>query len=184
MFQLARWISSPTELTVPIWGEKKEIWTVNIVWQTQPVLADWHGAITNHTQCWKSMKKWVQYKPSKNPYILCSTCQVRVVWFYASRILLLPPPRPTDLNSTASARSQCSPPDINCKLVIAVVAAELWAQDQNGPCRTSTASVRSQWSPPDPKASDQSGPCRARTASARSEWSLPGPNSKRYRSEP
>ena len=40
--------------------------------------------------------------------------------------------------STASARSQCSPPHLNSKL-----------RRQSVPCRTSTASARSQCSPPD-----------------------------------
>ena len=45
-----------------------------------------------------------------------------------------------------------SPPDLNCKLVIAVVPAgpEQQAQDQSVPRRTSTARARSQWSLPDP----------------------------------
>ena len=52
---------------------------------------------------------------------------------------------------TASPGSECSPSDLNCKLVIAVVPAgpEQQAQDKSDTRRTSTASSWSQWSPPD-----------------------------------
>ena len=87
--------------------------------------------------------------------------------------------------STASARSQWSqpdpnskprirvaPPDLNCKLVIAVVPAapEQKAQDQSGPCRTSTASARSQSRA---QTANRSGPCRARRGSPGPECSQP-----------
>ena len=53
--------------------------------------------------------------------------------------------------STASSWSQCSPPDVNCKLLIAVAPAgpQLQALDRSVPRRTSTASSWSQCSPPD-----------------------------------
>ena len=108
---------------------------------------------------------------------LFTTCQVRAVRFYVSftppppSSFLLPPPSssflvlpPSDLScklviavprqtQTASLGSECSPPDLNRKLVIALFPAgpEQQAQDQSLPCRTQLqASV----------------PCRTRTASS------------------
>ena len=102
--------------------------------------------------------------------IFSPTCQVRVVRFYVRSTPAAPqlqvldrsgPPGPEQAqdqsgpcraySSTASARSQWSPPDPNSKPRIRVVPAgnEQQALDHSGPCRTSTASARSQWSPPD-----------------------------------
>ena len=76
----------------------------------------------------------------------------------AGRLLLLLLLRRTSTASSWSQwslpnpNSECSPPDLNCKLAIALIPAgpEQQAPDQSNPCRTSTASARSQWSPPDP----------------------------------
>ena len=80
---------------------------------------------------------------------LSPTCQVTVVRFYvrgpSSSFLLL------RRASTASARSQGSPPDPNSKLRIRVTPTgpERQAQDQSDPPRTSTASAGSQCSVPE-----------------------------------
>ena len=105
------------------------------------------------------------------------TCQVTVARFYVS----LPP--------FSSSFSPFFPPDLNCKLEIAVVPARppLQAADCSRPRQTRTASSgrtaspnpkckQSEWFLPDSK--DQNGPCRTSTASPRSQWSLPDPKSK------
>ena len=65
---------------------------------------------------------------------------------------------------TASPRSECSMPDLNCKREIAgslpdpnsrprmrgvLAGPQLHSRDRSGPCRTWTASPGSEWSPPD-----------------------------------
>ena len=79
---------------------------------------------------------------------LFPTCQVRVVSFYVSSSAFSsscssPPP--------ASSRWQCSPPDLNCQLTMAVfpTGPQRQALDGSVPHRTSTASARWQCSPPD-----------------------------------
>ena len=123
---------------------------------------------------------------------LVPTCQVSVVRFYISST---PPPSFAEPQLqardrsvprrtwTASSGSECSLPDLNCKLVIKAFPAgpEQQAQDQSVPCRTSTASSWSKRSPPDLnsklrirvfpagpqlQARDQSVPRRTRTASS------------------
>ena len=105
-------------------------------------------------------------------YHFFPTCLVRAVRFYVSSTppsssFLLPPPSSSFLllplpsssflflplpsssfllhrTSTASSKSQWSPPDLNCKLETAVVLAglEQKAPDQTDPRRTRTASPR------------------------------------------
>ena len=79
-----------------------------------------------------------------------------------SGLLLLPPPPRIHRTSTASARSQCSPPDPNSKLRIRVIPAgpQLQAVFPAGPELNSKLRIkvipagpqlhRSQFSPPDP----------------------------------
>ena len=68
------------------------------------------------------------------------TCQVRAVGFYVSSTPRPPPSPPPRRTSTASPRSQCSPPGPNSKLRIRVFPAglQLQAGDRSVPCQTST----------------------------------------------
>ena len=69
----------------------------------------------------------------------------------ASRLLRLLLLRLLRRTSTASSCSQWSPPDLNCKLVFAVVPAgpQLQALDRSGPRRARTATSGSKWPLPD-----------------------------------
>ena len=77
------------------------------------------------------------------------TCQVRVVRFYV-RSTPSPPRRPSPFlrrTSTASARSQWSPPGPNkprIRVALAGPIAQLQARDRGGPRRTRTASPGSE----------------------------------------
>ena len=84
---------------------------------------------------------------SKGKLELFPTFQVRVVRFYISC-----PASPSEgRTSTASARSQCSPPDPNSKQRIRVFPAGPLTQapDQSVPRQNSTASSGSECSEPD-----------------------------------
>ena len=82
--------------------------------------------------------------------------------------------------STASSRSQFSPPDPNSKLRIRVFPAGPQQQplDQSVPRRTSTAKLRTRVFPtgPPPQAPDQSVPRRTPTATSVSKCSPPDLN--------
>ena len=105
--------------------------------------------------------------------IIFPTCQVRVVRFFVSWSALLLLCR----TSTASSRSECSPPDPNSKLWIKVHprGPQLQALDRSVPRRTRTASSGSKWSPPDLncQALDRSVPRQTSTANSGSKCSRP-----------
>ena len=109
-------------------------------------------------------------------YHFFPTCLVRAVRFYVSStppsssfllpssFLLLPPPSsllPLPSSSflflPLPSSSFLPPPDLNCKLEIAVVPArpQLQAWDRSGSCRTRAESPGSDWSPPDPNSKPQ-----------------------------
>ena len=89
-----------------------------------------------------------------NGSVLFRTCQVRVVRFYVNWPASSSSSSSSFLRqtSTASSRSQLSPPDPNSNLWIKVIPAgpQLQALERSVPRRTSTACARSQCSPPDP----------------------------------
>ena len=107
-------------------------------------------------------------KPTDRSATSFSTCQVRVVRFYVScrAVLLSSSPllflllllnRECRLaefpcrTSTASVGRQCSPPDFNCQLRMAVFPAgpQPPVLDGSVPCQASTTSFGGQCSPPD-----------------------------------
>ena len=125
------------------------------------------------------------------------TCQVRVVRFYVSCLLLLsspllissPPPRRPP-RPTATRDPQCSLSDLNHDHPRPVCPAgpQPRSSTPSVPCRTSTASIRAQCSLPDlnhdhprpvfpagpqPRGSMPSVPCRTSTASIHAKCSLP-----------
>ena len=149
-------------------------------------------------------KLWVSEKfgvtPNKK---LFPTCQVRVVRFYVSCLLLLPPPasscllppprppcRPRRPRPTATRDPQCSLPDLNHDHPRPVFPAgpQPRPSTPSVPCRTSTASIHAQCSLPDlnhdhprpvfpagpqPRPSTPSVPCRTSTVSIHAKCSLP-----------
>ena len=127
------------------------------------------------------------------------TCQVRVVRFYLSclvLLLLLPPPPPLLLLSLSSS-SRCPSPLVvllvlllNCdsRSTVFAVGPQPRPSTLSVPCRTSTTTIPAQCSLPDlnreyprpvfpagpqPRPSTPSVPCRTSTASIHAKCSLP-----------
>ena len=107
------------------------------------------------------------------------TCQVRVVRFYVSCLLLLPPP------------ASCLLLVLLVVLVVLVVLVQLRPAIHSVRCRTSTTTIHAQCSLPDlnhdhprpvfpagpqPRPSTPSGPCRTSTTAIHAQCSLPDLN--------
>ena len=116
-------------------------------------------------------------------FLFFPTCQVRVVRFYVSCLLLLssPPPRRPP-RPTATRDPQCSLSDLNHddSRPVCPAGPQPRPSTPSVPCRTSTASIRAPCSLPDlnhdhprpvfpagpqPRPSTPSVPCRTSTAS-------------------
>ena len=141
------------------------------------------------------------------------TCQVRVVRFYVSCLLLLPRPPPPPppplllvllvllvllLNCdprrpvfSVGPQPRPSTPSVPCRTSTTTITASV-------PCRTSTTTIPAQCSLPDlnhdhprpvfpagpqPRVSTPSVPCRTSTATSRSQWALATPNGKNVRKD-
>ena len=131
-----------------------------------------------------------QVWPLLSPDIFFPTCQVRVVRFYVSCLLLLSSPLLSSSSCSTAIHAQCALPDLNHDHPRSVCPAG--PQPRPSPpsvlCRTSTTTIHAQCSLPDlnhdhprpvfpagpqPRPSTPSVPCRTSTASIHAKCSLP-----------
>ena len=163
-----------------------------------------HSPFISHRGTARSDHKKLQEcggNPSKIVYFFL-TCQVRVVRFYLSclvlLLLLLPPPPPP---AASSSSSRCPPRPLvvllvlllNCdsRSTVFAVGPQPRPSTPSVPCRTSTTTIHTQCSLPDlnhdhprpvfpagpqPRPSTPSVPCRTSTTTSHAECSLPDLN--------
>ena len=152
------------------YGGMVDMWHRNIGWSIWALIysiagqrpdGHHHRRIQQEEVVWSVMSSWVFFP----------TCQVRVVRFYVSCLLLLSSPlllllvvllvllvqlRPAIHSvlcrtSTTTIHAQCSLPDLNREYPCQVFPAgpQPWPSTPSVPCRTSTTSIHAQCSLPD-----------------------------------